>query len=94
MCVCVCVCVSNHWLKRLETSRVRLSFKWPQNLEMSCGQKLKKWQVLLSTKYSIFKCLLVVQNAELFALTYGSLVMQLIRDHEDYAEVNKQLEKL
>ncbi|GAK64994.1 transport protein particle complex subunit [Moesziomyces antarcticus] len=33
-------------------------------------------------------------NAELFTLTYGSLVIQLIKDYEDYAEVNKQLEKM
>ncbi|KAF9515987.1 hypothetical protein BS47DRAFT_1376100 [Hydnum rufescens UP504] len=31
-------------------------------------------------------------NAELFAFTYGALVVQLIQDYEDYAEVNKQLE--
>jgi len=35
-----------------------------------------------------------VQNAELFALTYGALVVQLIQDYEDYEEVNKQLEKM
>lgn len=33
-------------------------------------------------------------NAELFALTYGALVVQLIQDYEDYQEVNKQLEKM
>ncbi|KAI8052048.1 trafficking protein particle complex subunit 3 [Syncephalis plumigaleata] len=33
-------------------------------------------------------------NAELFTLTYGSLVAQLIKDYEDYGEVNKQLEKM
>ncbi|KAK2466788.1 hypothetical protein APHAL10511_001046 [Amanita phalloides] len=33
-------------------------------------------------------------NAELFALTYGALVVQLIQDYEDYAQVNKQLEKM
>ncbi|PCH38182.1 TRAPP I complex [Wolfiporia cocos MD-104 SS10] len=33
-------------------------------------------------------------NAELFALTYGALVVQLIQDYEDYAEVNRQLEKM
>jgi len=33
-------------------------------------------------------------NAELFALTYGALVVQLIQDYEDYNEVNKQLEKM
>lgn len=38
--------------------------------------------------------LLGTQNAELFALTYGALVVQLIQDYEDYAEVNKQLEKM
>ncbi|KAH8107137.1 transport protein particle complex subunit [Cristinia sonorae] len=33
-------------------------------------------------------------NAELFAFTYGALVVQLIQDYEDYDEVNKQLEKM
>lgn len=33
-------------------------------------------------------------NAELFALTYGAMVMQLIKDHEDVDAVNKQLEKM
>ncbi|KAF5358362.1 hypothetical protein D9756_001424 [Leucocoprinus leucothites] len=33
-------------------------------------------------------------NAELFALTYGALVVQLIQDYEDYDEVNKELEKM
>ncbi|KAI0030376.1 NO signaling/Golgi transport ligand-binding domain-containing protein [Vararia minispora EC-137] len=33
-------------------------------------------------------------NAELFAMTYGALVVQLIQDYEDYAEVNTQLEKM
>ncbi|EJT50475.1 transport protein particle complex subunit [Trichosporon asahii var. asahii CBS 2479] len=30
----------------------------------------------------------------LFSLTYGALVVQLIKDYEDYGEVNKQLEKM
>ncbi|GAA5968952.1 hypothetical protein JCM8115_002162 [Rhodotorula mucilaginosa] len=33
-------------------------------------------------------------NAELFTLTYGALVVQLIKDYEDYDEVNKQLDKM
>ncbi|KAN0060949.1 hypothetical protein ACQY0O_006683 [Thecaphora frezii] len=33
-------------------------------------------------------------NAELFTLTYGALVIQMIKDYEDYQEVNKQLEKM
>ncbi|KAF8710513.1 protein particle complex subunit, partial [Rhizoctonia solani] len=33
-------------------------------------------------------------NAELFTLTYGALVVQLIQDYEDYVEVNKQLDKM
>lgn len=33
-------------------------------------------------------------NAELFALTYGSLVVQLIKDYEDFEEVNVQLDKM
>lgn len=34
------------------------------------------------------------QNAELFTLTYGAMVMQLIRDYEDLQAVNTQLEKM
>ena len=33
-------------------------------------------------------------NAELFTLTYGALVAQLVRDFEDYGEVEKQLGKM
>lgn len=33
-------------------------------------------------------------NAELFSLTYGALVVQLVKDYEDYQEVNKQLDKM
>mmetsp|Transcript_13126 Transcript_13126/g.20604 ORF Transcript_13126/g.20604 Transcript_13126/m.20604 type:complete len:162 (+) Transcript_13126:62-547(+) len=33
-------------------------------------------------------------NAEVFTLTYGSMVQQLLKDHEDVGEVNAQLEKM
>ncbi|GAA97295.1 uncharacterized protein L969DRAFT_14616 [Mixia osmundae IAM 14324] len=33
-------------------------------------------------------------NAELFAMTYGSLVVQLVKDYEDYGAVNEQLDKM
>ncbi|KAL3823757.1 hypothetical protein ACHAXA_004850 [Cyclostephanos tholiformis] len=33
-------------------------------------------------------------NAELFALTYGSLVTELVRDYEDPIEVNTQLDRI
>ncbi|PWN27695.1 TRAPP I complex [Jaminaea rosea] len=33
-------------------------------------------------------------SSELFTMTYGSLVIQLIKDYQDYAEVNKQLDKM
>ncbi|KAJ3230932.1 transport protein particle 22 kDa subunit [Chytriomyces hyalinus] len=33
-------------------------------------------------------------SAELFALTYGSLVAQLVKDYEEYSEVNTQLDKM
>eukprot|EP01117_Protostelium_nocturnum_P016131 TRINITY_DN632_c0_g1_i1.p1 TRINITY_DN632_c0_g1~~TRINITY_DN632_c0_g1_i1.p1 ORF type:complete len:190 (+),score=72.56 TRINITY_DN632_c0_g1_i1:134-703(+) len=33
-------------------------------------------------------------NAELFTLTYGAIVAQLLRDHEDVEAVNEQLEKM
>ena len=34
------------------------------------------------------------QNAEIFTLTYGSMVRQLITDLEDVNEVNKQLDTM
>lgn len=34
------------------------------------------------------------QNAEIFTLTYGSIVRQLIVDNEDIEEVNKELDKM
>uniref|UniRef100_A0A7S1CY18 Trafficking protein particle complex subunit n=1 Tax=Cyclophora tenuis TaxID=216820 RepID=A0A7S1CY18_CYCTE len=33
-------------------------------------------------------------NAELFALTYGTLVTELVRDYETTEEINEQLEKM
>ncbi|CAH7686285.1 trafficking protein particle complex subunit 3 [Phakopsora pachyrhizi] len=33
-------------------------------------------------------------NAEFFALTYGSMVVQLVKDYEDYSQVNQQLDKM
>ena len=33
-------------------------------------------------------------NAELFVLTYGSLVAQLVRDCESYQQVNAELDKM
>lgn len=38
--------------------------------------------------------LLALQSAEIFTLTYGSMVRQLIADYEDVEEVNKQLDKM
>lgn len=37
---------------------------------------------------------LLTENSELFTLTYGALVVQLIKDYEDYEQVNIQLEKM
>jgi len=40
-------------------------------------------------------CLCVfLQSAELFTLTYGAAVAQLVRDYETPDEVNKQLDKM
>jgi len=33
-------------------------------------------------------------NSELFSLTYGAMVVQLVKDYEDYNEVNTQLDKM
>ena len=36
----------------------------------------------------------IFQNGELFTLTYGALVAQLIKDYENDEQVNKQLDKM
>ena len=35
-----------------------------------------------------------MQNAELFTLTYGAIVRQLLTDYEEIDEVNKQLDTM
>lgn len=35
-----------------------------------------------------------MQSGELFTLTYGSLVAQLLKDYENVDEVNRQLERI
>ena len=47
---------------------------------------------ILLLSYPYF--LLLFQNGELFTLTYGALVAQLMKDYESDEEVNKQLEKM
>ena len=48
------------------------------------------------SKYDIMRDGLyrVMQNSEIFTLTYGSIVRQLITDLEDLEEVNKQLDTM
>jgi hypothetical protein len=43
---------------------------------------------------STLKGHVALQNAEIFTLTYGSMVRQLLTDLEDVTEVNKQLDKM
>lgn len=45
----------------------------------------------LQIKYNIS---LFVQSGELFTLTYGALVAQLVKDYETDEEINKQLDKM
>lgn len=52
--------------------------------------------------YGFIICLFIVptiyfsasQNAELFALTYGALVAQMVKDHENVEDVNRQLDRM
>lgn len=36
----------------------------------------------------------IIQNAELFTLTYGALVTKLLKDYENVDDVNKQLDRM
>ena len=38
--------------------------------------------------------MLCFQSGELFSLTYGAMVAQLVRDYENDEEINKQLDKM
>lgn len=44
--------------------------------------------------FTIFKEISYFQNSELFTLTYGALVSQLMKDYENVEDVNKQLERM
>lgn len=46
--------------------------------------------MLLCIEFSIH----LLQNAELFTLTYGAIVRQLLTDLEEVDEVNKQLDQM
>lgn len=37
---------------------------------------------------------MVFQNSELFTLTYGAIVSQLMKDYENVEDVNKQLDRM
>lgn len=41
-----------------------------------------------------FESSFAIQNAELFTLTYGAIVRQLLTDLEEVDEVNKQLDQM
>lgn len=66
---------------------------WKNRTEKVVSRRARK-----SRTFQSFKSLIDIarhfQNAELFSFTYGALVVQLIKDYQDYAEVNKQLEKM
>ena len=42
----------------------------------------------------VYDMLYFSQSGELFTLTYGALVSQLVRDYETDDEINKQLDKM
>jgi len=59
---------------------------------VSSLKSLMQWVgVLGSTSLHFHICL---QSAELFVLTHGALVAQLVKDYESDEEVNKQLDKM
>ena len=47
-----------------------------------------------TSQLTIFTHSLPNKNSELFSLTYGSLVLQLFKDCENWTEVNKQLDTM
>ena len=52
------------------------------------ASKSRKYDIMRNGFYR------VLQNSEIFTLTYGSIVRQLITDLEDLEEVNKQLDTM
>ena len=53
--------------------------------------QLQHWMRTLSVPTLSLAC---AQNAEIFTLTYGSIVRQLLSDLEDIDAVNKQLDQM
>ena len=47
--------------------------------------------ILIFFSYSTY---FLYQSGELFTLTYGTLVAQLVKDYENDEEVNRQLERM
>ncbi|TPX46530.1 hypothetical protein SeMB42_g03658 [Synchytrium endobioticum] len=75
--------------RREKPRKIDLRFKTiKQPLAMS------KTQPKPVTPDELWKSRIEKINGELFSLTYGSVVAQLIKDYEDYGQVNKQLDKM
>ena len=52
---------------------------------------IMKWYIPI---IFVLFAIIFLQSGELFTLTYGALVSQLLKDYENDAEVNKQLDKM
>ena len=57
-------------------------------------QTVKEWSTMCRFRFHGITDMCIFQSTELFTLTYGALVQQLIKDYEDDNEVNTQLERM
>ncbi|KAJ3176073.1 transport protein particle 22 kDa subunit [Irineochytrium annulatum] len=66
----------------------------PSPYQINAGTAAARTTKLRQAGDDLWKTRVEKINGELFTLTYGALVAQLVKDYEDYGEVNKQLEKM
>ncbi|CAF1010738.1 unnamed protein product [Didymodactylos carnosus] len=87
--------------KSLASSETLRDFTYPQGIQGAIESDDAFYQTwLLNCKmYGYENCEeklqeMITQNKELFTLTYGAFVAQLLNDYENVDEVNKQLDKM
>lgn len=63
-------------------------------IEKSPGSSEDCPKLTIDAVFMLQSHLLSLQSSELFTLTYGALVTQLLKDYENDEDVNKQLERM
>ena len=67
---------------------------WAKMDKIVCASNSARWSTFFCCRVHSCVRLLSLQSAELFTMTYGALVVQMLKDYEDVDAVNVELDKM